>query len=112
MENKRNIALQAICRDYLGRLKNLAFKHGLAKWVEDTIKANAKEECSATEDEVEALGRMIDEERVSRVDIPKMLGKSYRECYEQGDFDNIKKLRRVGIYSKISTLLYKSEQNG
>lgn len=108
----KNSTLQSLCRDYLGRLKNLASKHGLAKWVEDKIKANAKEECSATEDEVEALGRMVDEERVSRVDIPKILGKSYRECYEQGDFDKIKKLHRVGIYSKISTLLYKSEQNG
>lgn len=112
MENKRNIALQAICRDYLGRLKRLASKHGLAKWVEDTIKANAREECCATEDEVEALGRMVDEERVSRVDIPKILGKSYRECNENEDFDKIKKLRHVGIYSKISTLLYKSKQNG
>ncbi len=112
MGNKRNTALQAICRDYLGRLKNLASKHGLAKWVEDTIKANAREECSATEDEVEALGRMVDEERVSRVDIPKILGNSYRECNENEDFDKIKKLRHVGIYSKISTLLYKSEQNG
>lgn len=108
----KNSTLQSLCRDYLGRLKRLAAKHGLAKWVEDTIKANANEECAATEDEVEALGRMVDEERVSRVDIPKILGKSYRECNENEDFDKIKKLRHVGIYSKISTLLYKSEQNG
>jgi len=108
----KNSTLQSLCRDYLGRLKRLASKHGLAKWLEDTIKANANEECAATEDEVEALGRMVDEERVSRVDIPKILGKSYRECNENEDFDKIKKLRHVGIYSKISTLLYKSEQNG
>ena len=109
MEKKRNETLQAICRDYLGRLKGIASKHGLQSWVEKTINENARNECAATEEEVEALGRMIDEERVSRIDVPKMLGKSYRECYEQGDFDNIKKLRRVGIYSKISTLLYKKK---
>jgi hypothetical protein len=35
-----------------------------------------------------------------------MLDKSYRQCFDDGDFDKIKKLPREGIYGKVSTLLY------
>lgn len=38
------------------------------------------------------------------------LGKSYRQCNDDGTFDNIKKLRHVGIYSKVSALLFKSKK--
>lgn len=53
------------------------------------------------------LSRCVDDERISRKDIPEILGKSYRQCESDGVFDRIKKLRHVGIYSKISALLYK-----
>jgi hypothetical protein len=53
---------------------------------------------------------MCDDERVSRADIPKILGKSYRQANEDGDFCRIKKLKRQGIYSKVSTLLYKENE--
>lgn len=102
--------LQAICRDYMHRLSHVAERHGLGVWLKDLIKANTKGECAATEDEAELLARMCDDERVSRRDIPEMLGKSYRRCVEDEDFENVKKLRHVGIYSKVSTLLMKKKE--
>ena len=103
---RRNERLQALCRDYLGRLRHMATKHGLDAWVSDTIRANATGECSASEHEVMALSRFVDDERISRIDIPKILDKSYRQCFDDGDFENVRKLKRVGIYSKVSALLY------
>lgn len=102
---KRDEKLQALCRDYLRRLRYMASKHGLGSWIDDLIRANRRNECEGTQKEVEMLARLCDDERVSRKDIPEMMGKSYRQCHEDGDFDRIKKLRRVGIYSKISVLL-------
>lgn len=99
--------LQSVCRDCLSRLKPVANKFGLGGLVDGFISANARHECAATESEVELLSRAVDEERLSRQDVPKVLGKSYRQCVDDGDFDRIKKLRRVGIYSKLSTLLNK-----
>lgn len=105
MNAQNNETLQAMCRDYLKRLRYMAKKHGID--VDSIIRANRKGECSGTEHEVQMLSRMVDDERVSRTDIPKILGKSYRQCESDGVFDRIKKLRHVGIYSKISALLYK-----
>ena len=82
-------------------------KHGVD--VDAIIEMNKRGECSATDTEVELLSRACDDERVSRADIPKILGKSYRQANEDGDFCRIKKLKRQGIYSKISVLLYKSK---
>lgn len=82
-------------------------KHGID--VDTIIEMNKRGECSATDKEVELLSRACDDERVSRSDIPKILGKSYRQANEDGDFEKIKKLKRQGIYSKVSTLLYKSK---
>ena len=106
--------LQKICREYLIRLKDKAKQYGLSSWLQDIIEQNKRNECSATEDEVEMLSRMLDDERIERKDVPKILDKSYRQCVDDEDFDKIKKLRYVGIYSKISTLLYKlkSQKNG
>ena len=104
---KRNEALQAICRDYLGRLRYMGKKHGID--VDSIIKLNKYGECSATNKEVEMLARCVDEERVSRTDIPKILGKSYRQSNEDGDFERIKKLKYQGIYSKVSAFLLKSK---
>ena len=106
---KRNEALQALCRDYLTRLRYMGKKHGID--VDSIIRANRKGECSGTEHEIQMLSRMVDDERVSRTDIPKILGKSYRQSNEDGDFERIKKLKHQGIYSKVSTLLFKSKHH-
>ena len=100
----RKARLQELCREYLSRLRYMAKKHGID--VDSIIRANRKGECSGTEHEVQMLSRMVDDERVSRADIPKILGKSYRQCFDEDDFEKVRKLRRVGIYSKVSTLLY------
>ena len=86
----------------------MAKKHGID--VDSIIRANKRKECSGTEYECQMLARMCDDERVSRTDIPKILGKSYRQSNEDGDFDRIKKLKHQGIYSKVSALLYKSRK--
>lgn len=88
-------------------MKAKAMKYGLCTWLQGIIDANERGECEATEDEVEMLARMVDDERVQRTEVPKILGKSYRQCVDDYDFDEIKKLRYVGIYSKISVLLHK-----
>jgi len=106
---KRNETLQALCRDYLGKLRYMAKKHGID--VDSIIRANKRKECEATNKEVEMLARCVDDERVSRTDVPKILGKSYRQCNEDGDFDQIKKLKHQGIYSKVSALLFKNKQH-
>ena len=106
---KHNETLQALCRDYLGKLRYMAKKHGID--VDSIIRANRKGECSGTEHEVQMLSRMVNDERVSRTDVPKILGKSYRQSNEDGDFERIKKLKYKGIYSKVSALLYKSRKN-
>jgi hypothetical protein len=106
---KRNETLQAMCRDYLSRLRYLGKKHGID--VDAIIRANKRKECEATNKEVEMLARCVDDERVSRTDIPKILGKSYRQSNEDGDFEHIKKLKHQGIYSKVSALLFKSKHH-
>lgn len=105
---KRNETLQALCRDYLLRLRYMAKKHGID--VDSIIRANKRNECEATQKEVEMLARCVDDERISRTDIPKMLGESYRKSESTGVFNKIKKLRRVGIYSKVSALIYKNRR--
>ena len=106
---KRNETLQAMCRDYLSRLRYMGKKHGID--VDAIIKLNKRGECSATNKEVEMLARCVDDERVSRSDIPKILGKSYRQANEDEDFEHIKKLKHQGIYSKVSALLFKSKHH-
>lgn len=106
---KRNETLQALCRDYLGKLRYMGKKHGID--VDGLIRLNLQKKCEATQHEVELLSRAVDDERISRTDVPKVLDKSYRQANEDGDFDRIKKLKHQGIYSKISALLYKSRKN-
>jgi hypothetical protein len=74
--------------------------------VDGLIRLNRQKKCEATQREVELLSRAVDDERVSRTDVPKILGKSYRQCFDEEDFEQVRKLKRVGIYSKVSTLLY------
>jgi hypothetical protein len=109
MSKQRNETLQALCRDYLGKLRYMAKKHGID--VDGIIRANRRNECEATQKEVEMLSRCVDDERIARNDIPKLLGESYRKVESDGVFDRIKRLRHVGTYSKISALLYKSKRN-
>ena len=108
MSRQRNETLQALCRDYLLRLRYMAKKHGID--VDSIIRANKRNECEATQKEVELLSRACDDERISRTDIPKLLGKSYRQSESDGVFGKIKKLKRVGIYSKVSALIYKNKR--
>ena len=105
----RNDKLQTLCRDYLERLRDIATKYGLAPQLNNLIAMNKRRECVGTEREVEMLSRMVDDERVSRVDVAKILDKSYRYCNENGIFDKIKKLSHTGIYSKVSALLHEVE---
>ena len=105
---KRNETLQALCRDYLVKLRYMGKKHGID--VDGLIRLNRQKKCEATQHEVELLGRAVDDERISRTDVPKILDKSYRQANEDGDFDHIKKLKHQGIYSKVSALLYKSRK--
>lgn len=104
---RQNDKLQALCRNYLRRLRYLAKKHGLGNFVDELISLNRKKECSATEHEVVILSRIVDDERVRQSDIPELLGKTYRQCVLDGDFKKSKKLKSVGNYSKISVLLRK-----
>ena len=110
MDYLRNESLQAMCRSYLSRLRHMATKHGLGTWLDGIISDNMRGECVATEKEVSMLSRLCDDERISRLDVPKMLCKSYRQANDDGDFDKIKKLRHVGIYSKVSAMLYAAKQ--
>ena len=110
---KRNEPLQRLCRQYLKRLQYMADKHGLGFWVRYMIRENKRGECEATKNEVRMLERMVDEERVSRKDIPSIVGKSYRQCVDKNVFDKIDTLKRQGIYSRLSALLmaYKNKEN-
>ena len=51
----RNEKLQALCRDYLHRLRHLAQERGLGGWLNTTIRENKSGECSANESEVMAF---------------------------------------------------------
>lgn len=102
----RNDKLRQICRGYLQRLHYIANKRGLTSWLNQAIKDSKRKDCEPTEKECEMLARLVDDERVQRTDVPPMIGKSYRDCFEDDDFDKIKKLHHVGIYSKVDTMLY------
>ena len=104
---KRNETLQTLCRDYLGKLRYMGKKHGID--VDGLIRLNRQKKCEATQREVELLSRAVDDERISRTEIPKILGKSYRQANEDGDFDRIKRLRHQGIFSKVSAILLGKE---
>lgn len=104
-----NDKLQVICRDYLHKLKGIASHYGLGKFIDDTIELNKQNKCHGTEEECNMMARLLDDDRLERKDVPKILGKSYRECHNDGTFDKIRKLKRVGIYSKVSALLFNSK---
>ena len=107
---KRNAMLRSLCRTYLHRLEHMAMKHGLGSWLKDTIKETKDENCKPTEYEVQMLSRLVDDERIQRIDIPPMLGKNYKDCTYDDEFEKIKKLRPLGRYSKVSALLFAEEK--
>lgn len=107
MNKEQKTELQRITRHYLSMLVPLAEKHGLFSWLKDIIEENKRGECSATIEETQALARLCDDERVTRQDIPKLLNTSYRHCVDNNVFERLKTLKRVGIYDKISVLLFK-----
>lgn len=105
-----NEELQRITRHYLSLLRNIASKFGLKDWLDNLIEENKRGDCSATEDECRMLTRLCDDERVTRQDIPKLIGRSYRNCVDNGIFERLKTLKRTGIYDKISVLLFKKSK--
>ena len=112
-----NDKLQSLFREFAGRVRHIAEKHGLGKWLDNLLQANRNNECSATEEEVEMMARLVDDDRITRLEIPPLLDKSYRMAFEDEDFEKIKKLKRQGIYSKVNALLYafklkKDKENG
>ena len=107
-----NATLQRLVRGYLMKLSHIAKKHGLLPFVKETIKANRRGECAATRHEADMLARLVDDDRLFREEIPKTIGKSYRFCVENNIFNNIKKLKKKGDYSKIDTIMIKDKENG
>lgn len=99
--------LQHLCRGYLLKARDFAIRHNLSCVIDDLIRRNESGECSATEDEVVMLSRLVDDERLCRTEVPELLCKSYRKCVEDDDFGKIDKLRRVGVYGKVSALLFR-----
>lgn len=108
--HNHNDGLQSLCRHYLKRLRYMAKKHGLSVWLNEIIAANKRNECEATKKEVVMLSRLCNDERVTRTDVPKMLGKSYRQSVDDDDFSRIRHLPRLGTYLKLDALLLKNEQ--
>ena len=110
MSRQRNETLQSMCRDYLSRLRYMAKKHGLLPQLNNLISMNKRRECVGTEREVQMLSRMVNDERVTRTDVPKMLGKSYRQSVDDDDFSRIRHLPRLGTYLKLDALILKDKQ--
>lgn len=110
MNNEQESEMQRIARQYLLSLKPIAEKYGLFSWLKDIIDANKRGECSATKEETQALARLCDDERVTRQEVPKLLDCSYRNCVDNEVFEQLPTLKRVGIYDKISVLLFKKRK--
>lgn len=101
--------LQLLCRQYLKEIKNVAKKYGLGTFVSELAIANKNGDCKADVNDVELLARIAKDERINRLDVPKLLGMSYRQCFDQGIFEKIERFEDRGTYSRISTELYKCE---
>ena len=105
-KNKKDNAIQQLARIYLCRLKSLASKYGLSKWLDNIVEANNKEQCTATIEDVDMLSRMVNEERINRTDVPKVLGISYRKCVDKEVFEkDVRNLGHQGTYSNVDTIL-------
>lgn len=101
--------LQSMCRNYLKEIKNIAKHYGLKDFVTNMIVANKNGDCKADVDDVEMLARIVNDDRIKRTEIPKILGLSYRQCVDQELFENIDRVDERGTYSRVSTELFKCE---
>ena len=112
VKKKKDETLQKLVRGYLKKLEYLASKHGLSIFVKSTIKANKRGDCKATRHEADMLARMVAADRLIRAEIPRILGKSYRQCVDNDLFDSIGRLKSKGSYSKIDVMILKEKNNG
>lgn len=92
---------------YLNRLRGVAERYGLQGFVDDSIKASTNGECEPTEKECEMLARLADEERLMTKQVPSIFGISYREAFDSGLLESIKKFPRPGNFSTVDTLVHK-----
>ena len=112
VKKQNDEALQKLVRVYQKKLEHLDSKHGLSLFVKSTIKANKRGDCKATRHEADMLARMVDEDRLFREEIPRILGKSYRKCVDNDLFSSIGRLKPKGSYSKIDVMILKEKDNG
>ena len=102
----RDNAIQVLARGYMSRLTALADSIGIGAWLNATKEANEKGKCKATQEQVDILSRICDEERIGRHEIPHLIGMSYRQAYEKDLFSTeIRKLKHVGVYSRNDALV-------
>ena len=109
--NRRDEELQALCRSYLKKLRRVAKKRGLAPFVDEIINRNIRKECNGTQSEVEMLARLCNDDRITREEVPDVVGKSYRDCCEDDLFNRIKRYKNVGTYSKVSAICIKNKKS-
>jgi Trp operon repressor len=101
--------LQEIFRSYIKVLKNKFDNETVSECINKLLCDNENGKCSATEEQVDMIAKLVDEDRMKREEIPQMFGKSYKQCVEGNIFNKIKTLPKVGIYSKVSALLLKDK---
>lgn len=105
----RNETLQRLCREYLVMLRQTAHKYGFRIAIDSLIASNERGECTATAEDVEMLSRCVNDERMTRSEIPMLLNRSYRYCIDNAIFEKLKTLPRVGVYSRVDAMLFKSD---
>lgn len=101
-----------VCVKYLNRLRGVAERYGLQGFVDESIKASTKGECEPTEKECEMLARIANEERLMTKQVPPIFGISYREAFDSGLLESIKKFPRPGNFSTVDTLVHKLMREG
>lgn len=90
----------------------MARKRGLIGWLDTTIADNRARRCEATEKEVRMLSRLCDDANIKRSEVPDILGKSYRRCVDDNDFERIRtNASNRAIYDKVSTMLLAGKLN-
>lgn len=107
--SRDNEIRQSLFRSMLERTRGMAKAAGLGEWVERTLSENKSGRCAATDEQVDMLSRMLDEERIDRRDVPRELGLSYRFCVENGVFERLRKLLHLGTYSRTDTAVMKNK---
>ena len=101
--------LQENFRSYIKVLKNKFDNETVSECINKLLRDNVNGDCAATEEQVDMIAKLVDEDRMKREEIPRMFGKSYKQCVDDNIFSKIKTLPKVGIYSKVSALLLKDK---